>query len=145
MLKFEPNQTNQPAKMNLSYIRSNIKKLRRTKGTTQREMALRLYMDERTYAKIERGVNKSMDIRLLSAIADILETDVSSLLQNPLSVATEMAHDNPWKSPEPPKAPPVTYIPEQENTSLLQEILSLKEEVRALMEFQKRAMRLLRS
>lgn len=131
--------------MNLSYIRSNIKKLRRTKGTTQREMALRLYMDERTYAKIERGVNKSMDIRLLSAIADILETDVSTLLQNPISVASEMAHDNPWKSPEPEKIPVQSNVSHQENVNLLQEILSLKEEVRALMEFQKRAMRLLRS
>jgi transcriptional regulator with XRE-family HTH domain len=131
--------------MNLSYIRSNIKKLRRTKGTTQREMALRLYMDERTYAKIERGVNKSMDIRLLSAIADILETDVSTLLQNPISVASEMAQDNSWKSPEPEKAPAKSNVSHDENVSLLQEILSLKEEVRALMEFQKRAMRLLRS
>ena len=131
--------------MNLSYIRSNIKKLRRTKGTTQREMALRLYMDERTYAKIERGVNKSMDIRLLSAIADILETDVSTLLQNPISVASEMAQDTSWKSPETEKAPVKSNDSRDENVSLLQEILSLKEEVRALMEFQKRAMRLLRS
>lgn len=132
--------------MNLSYIRSNIKKLRRTKGTTQREMALRLYMDERTYAKIERGVNKSMDIRLLSAIADILETDVSTLLQNPLTVATNLIQDESWRSAEPAAVPtPKNNTPAPESNTLLQEILSLKEEVRALMEFQKRAMRLLRS
>lgn len=121
--------------MNLSYIRSNIKRLRRTKGTTQREMALRLYMDERTYAKIERGVNKSMDIRLLSAIADILDTDIASLLLSPAQ-ETDTAAVVPL--------PDTSTAPEHNNAALLQEILSLKEEVRALIEFQKRAMKLLR-
>jgi len=132
--------------MILSYVRFNIKRLRRIKGTTQREMALRLYMDERTYAKIERGVNKSMDIRLLSAIADILETDVPSLLQNPQTVAAPTPKSAPIAPPDPePETIPAKPTPASDQRSLLEEILSLKEEVRALVEFQKKAIRLFRS
>jgi transcriptional regulator with XRE-family HTH domain len=109
-------------------------------------MALRLYMDERTYAKIERGVNKSMDIRLLSAIADILETDVSTLLQNPLTIPDQAARK---EIPEPSalanhETRENNGNPQHENVTLLKEILSLKEEVKALMEFQRRAIRMLR-
>ena len=128
--------------MNLSYIRSNIKKLRRAKGTTQREMALRLNMDERTYAKIERGVNKSMDIRLLSAIADILETDVSSLLEDPL-VPTNSSEKS-GAIPESGNVPSQNNLPTQEHAVLLHEIMSLKAEIKELIEFQKRAMKLLK-
>jgi transcriptional regulator with XRE-family HTH domain len=126
--------------MNLSYIRSNIKKLRRAKGTTQREMALRLYMDERTYAKIERGVNKSMDIRLLSAIADILDTDVASLLEDQLHVSP--SKETTDERSEPGKAP--VNPPDTGNAALLQEIMALKADIRELIEFQKRAMKLLK-
>ena len=128
--------------MNLSYIRSNIKKLRRAKGTTQREMALRLYMDERTYAKIERGVNKSMDIRLLSAIADILDTDVASLLEDQLT-ESPLKEKMAVKS-EPGKAPVPDSPPDPGNAALLQEIIALKADIRELIEFQKRAMKLLK-
>lgn len=128
--------------MNLSYIRSNIKKLRRAKGTTQREMALRLYMDERTYAKIERGVNKSMDIRLLSAIADILDTDVASLLEDQLTVSP--SKEKTTEKPESGKIPTPDNPPDHGNAALLQEIMALKADIRELIEFQKRAMKLLK-
>ena len=128
--------------MNLSYIRSNIKKLRRAKGTTQREMALRLYMDERTYAKIERGVNKSMDIRLLSAIADILDTDVASLLEDQLTESP--LKEKMTSRSEPVKAPVPDSPPDPGNAALLQEIIALKADIRELIEFQKRAMKLLK-
>lgn len=128
--------------MNLSYIRSNIKKLRRAKGTTQREMALRLYMDERTYAKIERGVNKSMDIRLLSAIADILDTDVASLLEDQLTPSP--SKEKTAERSEPEKVPAPDNPPDLGNTALLQEIIALKADIRELIEFQKRAMKLLK-
>ncbi len=142
MLKL--NQPKLTKTMNLSYIRSNIKRLRRIKGTTQREMALRLYMDERTYAKIERGVNKSMDIRLLSAIADILETDVSTLLENPANAADKATSEDKQETVAPEQKPALNSgASSNENVNLLQEILSLKEEIRALMEFQKKAVRLL--
>jgi transcriptional regulator with XRE-family HTH domain len=68
--------------MDIHNIRTNIKLLRRSKDITQKEMAVRLFMDERTYAKIERGEKKSLDIMLLLSIADILNTDISMLLQS---------------------------------------------------------------
>lgn len=115
--------------MILTYIRSNIKRLRRSKGITQREMALRLFMDERTYAKVERGANKSMDVRLLSAVAEILQTDVADLMREP---------DNDEKSSG--QESPLTEAGQQE---LLEEVRQLKEEVRALIDFQKKALHLL--
>lgn len=121
--------------MNLSHIRSNIKKLRRAKGTTQREMALRLYMDERTYAKIERGVNKSMDIRLLSAIADILDTDVASLLEDSGTNPTITSQE---------KTSVKSNFSDPVNETLLQEIMDLKAEVKELIAVQKKAMKLLK-
>lgn len=129
--------------MNLSYIRSNIKTLRRAKGTTQREMALRLYMDERTYAKIERGVNKSMDIRLLAAIADILDTNVSSLLEHPLpdTIDTSAEKSNEGLTRE-PSSKNNHSLPE--HGTLLQEVMALKAEIKELIEFQKKAMKLLK-
>lgn len=66
--------------MDIYYVRNNIKTLRKEKGITQKEIAARLYMDERTYARIERGEKKSMDLLLLSSIADLLETTVTDLL-----------------------------------------------------------------
>jgi transcriptional regulator with XRE-family HTH domain len=73
--------------MDICHIRNNIKLLRRSKGITQKEIAVKLFMDERTYSKIERGEKKSMDIRLLSSIADILETDVLTLIHGPSNTA----------------------------------------------------------
>lgn len=66
--------------MDLYQVRNNIKLLRKSKGITQKEIACKLFMDERTYSKIERGEKKSIDIRLLTAIADILHADIKSLL-----------------------------------------------------------------
>jgi transcriptional regulator with XRE-family HTH domain len=128
--------------MNLSYIRSNIKKLRRAKGTTQREMALRLYMDERTYAKIERGVNKSMDIRLLSAIADILDTDVASLLEDQSTV--NISKEKSDEKTEPGKISGLDHPTDPGTAALLKEIIALKADIRELIEFQKKAMKLLK-
>jgi transcriptional regulator with XRE-family HTH domain len=130
--------------MNLSHIRSNIKKLRRAKGTTQREMALRLYMDERTYAKIERGVNKSMDIRLISAIADILDTDVVSLLKDSHTHSETISQEQTVESPESEKTFTGNNVPNHEHAKLLQEIMALKAEVRELIAVQKKAMKLLK-
>jgi transcriptional regulator with XRE-family HTH domain len=50
-------------------------------------------MDERTYSKIERGEKKSMDIRLLASIADILETDMFTLLKSPGTSTQELPHN----------------------------------------------------
>lgn len=81
--------------MDICNIRNNIKLLRRSKGITQKEIAVKLFMDERTYSKIERGEKKSMDIRLLSSIADILETDMFMLLQSPSTTTEQIHHLHP--------------------------------------------------
>lgn len=64
-------------------IRRNIKHLRNAKGMTQKEMAEALFMDERTYSNFERGVKKSIDIKLLLAISAILGTDMNKLITDP--------------------------------------------------------------
>jgi transcriptional regulator with XRE-family HTH domain len=63
-------------------IRKNIKYLRNIKGLTQKGMAQALFMDERTYSNFERGVKKSIDVKLLLAISEILQTDVCTLIKN---------------------------------------------------------------
>jgi transcriptional regulator with XRE-family HTH domain len=107
-------------------------------------MALRLYMDERTYAKIERGVNKSMDIRLLSAIADILDTDVTSLLADPNTHTTTTTQEKAGESPESEKNLSKNNVTDPVNETLLQEIMALKAEVKELIAVQKKAMKLLK-
>lgn len=121
--------------MILTHIRSNIKRLRKSKGITQREMSLRLFMDERTYAKMERGTNKSMDIRILSSIAEVLETDITELIREP---AEEKAgRQETSRNPRPRTG---------ENTDqqdLLQEVRELKKVVKELADFQKKALHLI--
>jgi len=71
--------------MDAQDIRFNIKLLRRQKGITQKMIAEKLYIDERTYAKMERGENKLIDIRMLHAIAQILGVEVGALISTPTS------------------------------------------------------------
>ena len=69
--------------MELDPIRCNIKRLRKQAGITQREIANKLFIDERTYSKIERGAQKSLDIRFVAEIANILQTEICTLLNDP--------------------------------------------------------------
>ena len=69
--------------MELDPIRCNIKRLRKQAGITQREIANKLFIDERTYSKIERGAQKSLDIRFVAEIATILQTEICTLLNRP--------------------------------------------------------------
>jgi transcriptional regulator with XRE-family HTH domain len=103
-------------------------------------------MDERTYAKIERGVNKSMDIRLLSAIADILDTDVASLLEdsNSSTHTTITSQEKTGESLESGRTFSKNSFPDPVNETLLQEIMALKAEVKELIAVQKKAMKLLK-
>lgn len=71
--------------MDAQDIRFNIKLLRRQKGITQKLIAEKLFIDERTYAKMERGENKLIDIRMLQSIAEILEVEVPELITVPTS------------------------------------------------------------
>src|SRR5690349_7289000 len=117
--------------MELTAIRCNIKKLRKLAGITQKEMAAKLFIEERTYSKIERGEQKSMDIRFVASIADILHTKVCTLLQDP----TEQAR-------QPIAVPEVTEIaedhscgmavPKTKQWDIALEIRMLKEEIREL-------------
>jgi transcriptional regulator with XRE-family HTH domain len=116
--------------MILTHIRSNIKRLRKSKGITQREMSLRLFMDERTYAKMERGTNKSMDIRILSSIAEVLETDITELIQQP--VEEENGKQETAKTVE-----------DESGQDLLQEVRELKKVIKELADFQKKALHLI--
>ena len=121
--------------MILTHIRSNIKRLRKSKGITQREMSLRLFMDERTYAKMERGTNKSTDIRILSSIAEVLETNITELIQQPVEEKNGRA--------EPAKGTR-TKAPESiEQQDLLQEVRELKRVIKELADFQKKALHLI--
>lgn len=67
--------------MEIENIRKSIKQLRKAKGLTQKDMAARLFIDERTYSKIERGEQKSMDIRFVMSVAQILEMNPLNLLK----------------------------------------------------------------
>ena len=124
--------------MDLNSIRCNIKRLRKSARITQKEMAFKLFMDERTYSKFERGENKSMDIRLLASIAAILEIDLASLLQNSMeqdapasNTATNQPHDNHHNG-------------HYAGTDMEQEIRTLKEEVRELISYHKEALKLIK-
>lgn len=66
--------------MTTSKICKKIKEHRTKKGMTQKELANALFMDERNYAKFERGQKKSIDVFLLQSIADVLKINILELL-----------------------------------------------------------------
>ena len=57
----------------------NIKTLRKNKGLTQEELAIRLKVVRQTVSKWEKGYSVS-DAETLQKIADILEVDIKQLL-----------------------------------------------------------------
>ena len=57
----------------------NLKKLRKEKGLSQQEVALRLHVVRQTVSKWEQGLSVP-DADLLVKLADVLATDVSHLL-----------------------------------------------------------------
>lgn len=57
----------------------NIKALRKQKGLTQEELAIKLNVVRQTVSKWEKGLSVP-DADLLQKIADVLETDVTQLL-----------------------------------------------------------------
>jgi transcriptional regulator with XRE-family HTH domain len=125
--------------MDLNSIRCNIKRLRKSARITQKEMAFKLFMDERTYSKFERGENKSMDIRLLASIASLLEIDLPVLLEDPQdqeshSYAHDQEHDQH-----------ATGAPSSLSSDIEKEIRTLKEEVHELISYHKEALKLLKT
>lgn len=61
-------------------VRELIKQQRTAKGISVREMAINLHMDERTYARIESGEKKIMDMDTVQHIAKYLEMDIWDIL-----------------------------------------------------------------
>lgn len=60
-------------------LSENIKNIRIQKGLSQNELAVRLHVVRQTVSKWEKGLSVP-DAETLSKIADILETDVATLL-----------------------------------------------------------------
>jgi len=71
-------------------LSKNVKLIRKAKGMTQKEIAERLFINERTYSKFERGEKKSIDFRFLSAIAKVLQTDLPTLTKTEEALTTEL-------------------------------------------------------
>ena len=68
-------------------LAKNIKAIRKQRGMTQEELAARLNVVRQTVSKWEKGLSVP-DADLLKRIAEILETDVSTLLGAPISTET---------------------------------------------------------
>lgn len=127
--------------MEFNYIRANIKNMRRAAGITQREMSTRLFMDERTYSKIERGEKKSVDIGLLSSIADILKTDIATLMVDPnkeTCVETKTTYETSTNIS-------LTNVSIEDQQKMMEELRLLKEEVKELILCHKEALELIRN
>lgn len=60
-------------------FQENVKILRKAKGLTQEELAIRLHVVRQTVSKWEKGLSVP-DAEMLQKIADVLETTVSKLL-----------------------------------------------------------------
>ena len=60
-------------------LSENIKNLRKQKGLTQEDLAIRLNVVRQTVSKWEKGISVP-DVTLLEKLADVLDTDVGTLL-----------------------------------------------------------------
>ena len=68
-------------------LAENIKAIRKQRGMTQEELATRLNVVRQTVSKWEKGLSVP-DADLLKRIAEILETNVSTLFGAPISTET---------------------------------------------------------
>jgi len=65
----------------MNNIVSNIKRMRELKGYSQEYMAIRLDMKQASYSRLESQESK-LTLDRLQDIANILETDISTLLDS---------------------------------------------------------------
>ena len=65
-------------------LKENIKKIRKTKGLSQEELAVKLNVVRQTISKWEQGLSVP-DSEMLLAISEVLETPVSTLLGETIS------------------------------------------------------------
>ncbi len=68
-------------------LNENIKNLRKSKGLSQEELAIKLNVVRQTISKWENGLSVP-DSSMLISLADKLDTSVSTLLGEPVSDAT---------------------------------------------------------
>ncbi|WP_118974547.1 helix-turn-helix domain-containing protein [Taibaiella koreensis] len=129
--------------MELNAIRCNIKKLRKSAGITQREMAAKLFIEERTYSKIERGEQKSMDIRFVASIADILHTKICNLLKDPDPLGPQQVATDPAMVLQENHACGIDGP--SRTTDIAGEIRKLKDEIKELILCQKETLKYLKS
>lgn len=69
-------------------LSENIKTLRKNKGLTQEELAIRLNVVRQTVSKWEKGLSVP-DAVMLQRLADELDTDVAFLLGTPVEPASD--------------------------------------------------------
>ena len=69
-------------------LKENLKHLRKSKGLTQEELALQLGVVRQTISKWEKGLSVP-DADVLCKIADVLDTDVSTLLGEEIVAETD--------------------------------------------------------
>ena len=81
-------------------LHENIKVMRKNKGLTQEELAIRLHVVRQTVSKWEKGLSVP-DAQMLQKLAEVLETSVAALLgagvdlpQEPDRVAEQLARIN---------------------------------------------------
>lgn len=73
-------------------LNENIRSIRKTKGLSQEEFAIKLYVVRQTVSKWERGLSVP-DSEMLIRIAEILETPVSVLLGETQAEPEEPLHN----------------------------------------------------
>jgi XRE family transcriptional regulator, master regulator for biofilm formation len=64
----------------MTMIGANITQLRRQKGMTLTELAEKANISKSNLSNIERNINTNPSIRVLERLAEVLETDVVTLL-----------------------------------------------------------------
>src|SRR5699024_7961293 len=74
----------QKERRSLGMLNENIKSIRKAKGLSQQELAIRLHVVRQTISKWEKGLSVP-DADMLIALAEALETSVSALLGETLT------------------------------------------------------------
>ena len=74
-------------------IGKNIKKYRKLKGMTQRELAVKLLFSESFIAKLESVTYQSISVDTLKQIADVLETHIAFFIIEDLEEFIEKAKE----------------------------------------------------
>jgi len=74
-------------------IGKNIKKYRKIKGMTQRELAEKLLLSESFIAKLESVTYQSISVDTLKQIADVLETHIAFFIIEDIDEFVEKAKE----------------------------------------------------